>query len=175
MSFHDEPMVVENGPLGVDIGHEHDSRPNVFDVDPLRPETWLRKQSALDHLLVIKKRNGADQTEVFEHFHLDVTQPVEFDLADPPGSGNVGTLILSFEEDTGSSSSGGRDVIRIDPQTTGLARSGRRLKLPAGGQLRMVAIRFFAKDELGASAPEEVVLRPAGGPVIFGTVIAMLH
>ena len=175
MPFHDEPMVVENGPLGVDIGHEHNSRPDIFDVDPLRPETWLRKRSALEHLLVIKKRNGADQTEVFDHFHLDVTQPVEFDLADPPGSGNVGTLILTFEEDTGSSHTPGeRDIIRIDPQATGLTRNGRRLNLPTGGQLRMVKIRFTAIEN-GVSAPEVVVLRPAGGAVTFGTVIAMLH
>jgi hypothetical protein len=165
MSFHDEPMVVENGPLGIDVGEEHAQPGNLV----ASGNDWLRFESQLSSIIVVRKKPGSDSSEEFVHFHLDKAQPIQLTLADPPGPAPAtGSLSLIFEGPE-------RKTLRIKPNAFTFTRGSRRLQ--QAGQLRMLKIQFHALvGDPVVSEPQEVVLRnSAADPVEFGTVFAVLH
>ena len=94
MSFHDEPMVVENGPLSLDIGQKHADRPGLFEAGPVA-NTWLRKASDPTRILVLVKKPNGD-VEDFKTTALDThAGPVIFTLR-KPGSADEPTVTLEW-------------------------------------------------------------------------------
>src|SRR5262245_24949515 len=108
MSFHDEPLVFDNGPFGIDIGQDHDTKPGLF-VGPIvsgsgssSEQQWVRKATDPTRILVqVKKKpvGGADpEVEEFTMTHLHTRNGVTFTLKSPGGGagGASGTMTLTW-------------------------------------------------------------------------------
>jgi hypothetical protein len=50
-SFHDEPFVIDNCPLGIDIGEKHAAAGKLEKSG----DNWIRHHTQLDHLLILNK------------------------------------------------------------------------------------------------------------------------
>ena len=79
---HDEPIVVDNGPIELDFG------PVLHAADEVQQTSsglWERKNARFEHLLVLQTKANGD-IELFEDKDLDPAQPLTFHLgtnADP--------------------------------------------------------------------------------------------
>ena len=74
---HDEPFVIDNGPLGIDVGPKHEDKITEH-VDG-----WLRKDSLLNRILAIRKvRDGSDGEVEIETTDLNKSRPVVIALKD---------------------------------------------------------------------------------------------
>lgn len=94
MSFHDEPMVVENAPLSMDIGQKHADIDGLFLEGP-KINTWLRKASDPTRILVLVKKPNGDVDD-FKTTALDIhAGPVIFTLK-KPGSPDAPTVTLEW-------------------------------------------------------------------------------
>jgi hypothetical protein len=121
MSFHDEPLVVENGPLGMDIGQSHADIVGLF-APVAGTDNWLRKASDPTRILVLVKKPNGD-VEDFKTTSLDThAGAVKFTL-EVPGDPDpaVPTLTLEWGGLT-------RDELTIKPDRVKFTRDGRRLK-----------------------------------------------
>ena len=139
MSFHDEPMVVENGPLGLDVGQSHAEIDGLFaPVDGT--DNWLRRASDPTRILVLVKKPNGD-VEDFKTTGLDThAGAVKFTLevpSDPnPGAPadpvpGVPTLTLEWGGLT-------QDELTIKPANLRFTRNGRRLKPSRAAQIARV-------------------------------------
>jgi hypothetical protein len=108
MSFHDEPMVVENGPLGIDVGATHAGRPAIF-FQPTGTNNWERQFSQFNKIVLICKKNNNTPSEAIEtritNLSRGLTQPITITL----DGNNAEKVKLSWSGD-------GHDVLTIEPQ-----------------------------------------------------------
>jgi hypothetical protein len=137
-SFHDEPFVIDNFPLDIDLG-DHHQRKTVKGAG----KTWIRQETILNSILVLEKSLGG--TKDFRIDRLNLDKPINVLLE------NSKELSLTFNEDGPASS------LTISPSVD-LTKTGRRMKQKEG-EARIVLIRWFPKD--GADAEEHrPVLQP---------------
>ena len=159
MSFHDEPLVVDNGPLGIDVGKHHD------DGDKVKPDgdTWVREISQFNNIVVICKKgagvNGEIETRIAS-LAREPGKPLTLTLAGgPPGTSR--TLTFSWVGD-------GSDKLRITPDGFTLAKSGRRLT--QGNGLRISSLSWF---ESGQATPTH--FPPGGTPSTHDSIFIGLY
>jgi hypothetical protein len=85
MSFHDEPLVFDNGPFGMDVGEKHAGNDELF--KQVATNKWLRKASGPTRILVqVKlKGNGSSegQVEPYTMTHLHTEKGVTLTLKKP--------------------------------------------------------------------------------------------
>lgn len=135
MSFHDEPLVFDNGPFGVDIGNTHASRTGLFEGPTgTSPQTWVRNASITERILVLVKKNGGDP-DLFRTDHVDTSKPVTLTLKEPGAMGDTATVTLTWDPDTESN-------LTIAASGIELSQDGRRLKSPGGSPLRIAEIKW---------------------------------
>jgi hypothetical protein len=135
MSFHDEPLVVDNGPLGIDVGQHHD------EGDKVKPDgaTWVREISQFNKIVVICKKgagvNGEIETRIASLARED-GKPLTLTLAGG-SSGTSRTLTFSWVGD-------GSDKLRITPIGFVLSKNGRRLT--QGNGLRISSLSWYESE-----------------------------
>jgi hypothetical protein len=115
-SSHDEPIVIDNGPIELDFG----ARDEVLEVNG----QWERVHGHFHHLLVLQTKPGGD-IDLFQDQDLDDSQPLTFHLgteAEPV----VDSIAFTF-------STGNGGAVTLNPGGIAFVKSnGRKLK-PAGG------------------------------------------
>ena len=136
MSFHDEPLVVDNGPLGIDVGQNHADDPDKLKQDGA---TWVREISQFNKIVVICKKvgevNGEIETRIAS-LARERDKPLTLTLAGgPPGTSR--TLTFSWVGD-------GSDLLRITPFGFTLSKNGRRLTQSNG--LRISSLSWFESE-----------------------------
>ena len=115
-SSHDEPIVIDNGPIELDFG----PRDEVQEVNG----HWQRVNGHFHHLLVLQTKANGD-IALFEDMDLDSSQPLTFHLG-TEAEAHVDSIAFTFPgSDAGS--------VTLDPGGITFVKSdGRKLK-PAGG------------------------------------------
>jgi hypothetical protein len=136
-SFHDEPFVIDNFPLGMDVGERH--------AAGMRPgpgtNEWLRSETILNTILVVSKKSGGEPRD-FTCDRLNVDEPIKVSLRDS-------TLItLTINKS--------KKELSIAPPFELLQR-GRRLV--QRGARRIGRVNYIKED----NSPGEVDLTPEGG------------
>jgi hypothetical protein len=126
LSSHDEPFVIDNGPLAIDVGYKHSKDGDVIQ-DPLTKD-WLRGKTELDRILVlVVSPRGEDIIESYQA-DVDKRSPVVFELGKSDDR-----LTLDWPNPT---------MLRIHADRFTLYRpnDGRRLKQPGNGGRRISKI-----------------------------------
>ena len=117
--FHDEPFVIDNAPLGIDVGPDH---------EPLLKgggDTWTRECSILTHIVALKKeKSGTGEVEI-RASDLDKEEEIVFLIH--PGK----TLKLRWMGDD----------LEIKSSGFEFTKHGRRLTQP--GALRIQQVKWF--------------------------------
>jgi|SRR5215213_1545137 len=149
MSFHDEPLVFDNGPFNMDVGPTHAAERGLFQkVDGT--DNWLRRASDPTRILVLVKRPNGDVDD-FKTTHLRTRdRPVTITLR-VPGVAVDPTVTLEWGGDT-------RDELTIKPDggNLKLERNGASRRLKASlPQARVARIEWTGED----NQPESVDLR----------------
>jgi hypothetical protein len=122
-TFHDEPFIVDNFPLEMDIGKEHSDR-NLIDEPASGGTVWTRRESHLDHIVVLST-DGRSKTDKFHVLTLDTSRPVKLSMQ------NTRVLDVSLSL---HASDPHKSFLTISPSpgTFKLTRQGRRLKQATG-------------------------------------------
>ena len=143
MSFHDEPLVVDNGPLGIDVGQRHEDEGLLEQVGT---RDWKRKVSQFNKIVLIRKTSNGNPT--FGAIDTRIASLSREDGADITLtlSNGSSTLKLSF---TGE----GHDELMIKPNDFNFTKQGRRLN---HNNLRITRVEWF---EAGQTSPTQF---PAG-------------
>jgi hypothetical protein len=132
MSSHDEPFVIDNGPLGIDVGEVHAANASLF-FQRAGADDWVRKFSQVDKIVVICKKNGAMggviETKI-ANISREPGKNLELTLA---GGLPDSKLILSW-------GGLGSDELTIKPSGFAFSRNGRRL---THGALRVSHLTWF--------------------------------
>jgi hypothetical protein len=149
MSFHDEPMVVENGPVGIDVGETHaDTARGLLQQVPTT-NNWLRKVSQFNRIVLICK-SGQGVNETIETKSTELVREPGKDIKLTLDNG--ATLTLSW---SGTS----HDDLTIKPSNFPLSKSGRRLT--QGNQnLKISLVEWFEFD--GQATPSRFPSPAAG-------------
>jgi hypothetical protein len=133
MSFHDEPLVVDNGPLGIDVGQKHADDATLLMESG---DNWIRNVSQFNQILLICKKgagvNGEVETRITP-LSRDPGKDLKLTLA------NGSTLTLSW-------SGPGHDTLTIKPSNFKFSKNGRRLT-QGNGNLKIVSLTWFQSDD----------------------------
>jgi hypothetical protein len=107
LSFHDEPFVIDNCPLGIDIGEKHATSKTFTKVG----DSWFLLHSDLDGLLVLAKTGK----KVGLNKAVRLTRkPIVFELHDEKRKKH-GTLTLFWEFDRRSLDGSPMPKLRMKP------------------------------------------------------------
>jgi hypothetical protein len=121
MSFHDEPLVVDNGPLAIDVGQSHAETQDALEE---LGATWIRKVSQFNKIVVISKKGGGVNGEVETRIaSLSREKPL--------------TLVMQDNSQVTIEWNGaGHDELAIIPDTFRFSRNGnsRRLTQPSAAR-----------------------------------------
>ena len=138
MSFHDEPLVFDNGPFGMDVGTKHAGNDELF-KPVLASNNWLRKASDPTKILVVVKKKGIGgnegEVEAYTMTHLHTPDGVTFTLKNP---GGAGTAVVKLQW-------GGvtEDELTIEPSGVVLNRQARDQRLKASNpSLRIAKVEW---------------------------------
>ena len=162
MSFHDEPMVVENGPLSVDIGQKHADINGLFGAGP-KLNTWLRKASHPTRILVLVKKPNGDVDDFKTTALATDAGPVVFTLKRPGGT-DAPTVTLEWGGLT-------MDELTITP-STGLTLDrviGANRRLKPSQPVQIARIDWKVDHTTG----DFVDLRSGGGVIHDSVFVAM--
>jgi hypothetical protein len=119
--FHDEPFVIDNAPLGIDVGSKH------ADLTHFKDGVWTRECSVLTRIVAIKKETSRPGEVEIEGSDLDKSREIIVLIQDGK------TLKLKWVGDD----------IEIRPVSFEFKQHGRRLTQP--GSLRIQQVTWFDK------------------------------
>jgi hypothetical protein len=128
MSFHDEPLVVDNGPIGIDVGQKHVDEGGLEEQE--QENRWLRKASQFNRIVLIKKEAaGANGSVETKSASLSREKDLTLTLAD--------NTIVTFH-----GAGIGHDELTIRASDFRFSRSNRRLT-ENGGNRRIKRVNWF--------------------------------
>ena len=135
MSFHDEPLVVDNAPLGIDVGESHGSRPHTPPLLEKVGADWIRRFSQVNKIVVIRKK-GAGQNGEIETMTTGLDRERPLELTVTTGSASS-TVTFTWEGD-------GADQLRIKSSGFGFDRNNNSRRLTQNGQQRKISsLKWF--------------------------------
>jgi hypothetical protein len=123
---HDEPFVIDNSPLGIDVGKKHAQNLDVFkergEGKEKDKEHWVRRETDLDGFLLLRKKDGVVQ----EPYAASLSrEPIVFDLIDK--SKTTGRLTLEWDGKEKTKLRLKTDIVELDfPKQPGIYK--RRLQ-----------------------------------------------
>jgi hypothetical protein len=125
LDHHDEPFVIDNHPLGVDVGPRHEK---LVKADGT---AWIRPDSLLTRIAAFRKESGNVEGVNVEASDLYKKEPIVIEIAGLLGL----SLHLVWKADT----------LRIEPVGFSLIQKGHRL-VPDGKPLRIGAVGWVDTD-----------------------------
>jgi hypothetical protein len=121
-SSHDEPFVIDNKPLGIDVGPKHQA-----DVRQ-EGKVWIRPHSVLTRIVALRKDPGGVEGVVeIQDSDFSNKKPITVEVRGTPKK----TLTLTWS---------GEDL-RITPDGFELTKKGQRLKQPK--ELKIAAVTWI--------------------------------
>jgi hypothetical protein len=160
---HDEPFVIDNFPLEIDVGEKHATTPGLLVPPSEEKPHWTRKKSHLDRLLVLRKNKGGKRFD-FELYELKKRQLIQIRL---DGGTSLDLSLVMAEKPDDS-------LLAITPHDFKLKKDEarkRRLINDGGKKARIAEIEIHS----GTSAPPKRIVVEEGSVYLVFYLGAHTH